>query len=103
MADALEAGRIVGGRYRVEALIGAGGIAEVYRVRHVELGSVHALKVLAWIRPALAERFEREGQFQAQLRHPNVVWVTDFVRFDGRPALVMELIDGPSLEQLLTD
>jgi eukaryotic-like serine/threonine-protein kinase len=103
MADHLEVGQVIADRYQVEAHIGAGGIADVYRVRHLELGSAHALKLLAWRRPQLAERFEREGRFQAQLGHPNVVAVTDFLRFDGQVALVMEYVDGPSLEQYLTE
>jgi eukaryotic-like serine/threonine-protein kinase len=103
MAEGLEPGATVAGRYVVESLIGTGGIAEVYRVRHAELGSFHALKVLTWHRKSLADRFENEGKFQAQLGHPNVVTVTDILRFDGRVALVMEFVDGITLETCLAE
>ncbi|MEQ1502076.1 MAG: serine/threonine-protein kinase, partial [Myxococcota bacterium] len=101
MGDHLEAGTTIADRYVVEGLVGVGGIAEVYRVRHAELGSQHALKVLTWRRKSLADRFLKEGMFQAQLGHPNVVAVTDILRFDGHVALVMEYVDGITLEQWL--
>lgn len=85
-------------RYDVEALLGEGGMAEVYRVRHRTLGSTHALKVLKLEVPGIRERLVQEGQLQATLRHANVVAVTDVVDIDGRPGLVMEYIAGPTLE-----
>ncbi|MBN2798177.1 MAG: serine/threonine protein kinase [Deltaproteobacteria bacterium] len=88
-------------RYEVEALIGQGGLAEVYRVRHVDLGSLHALKLLVWKRQSLANRFVLEGRIQAQLRHPNVVTVTDLIRHDGQFGLLMEYVDHLTLEQYL--
>lgn len=103
MGEQLAPGDPVGDRYVVEGLLGVGGIAEVYKVRHVELGSVYALKVLTWRRKGLAERFLKEGRFQSQLRHPNVVVVNDILRFDGQVALVMEYVDGTTLEQLITE
>lgn len=95
----LEAGTKVAERYVVEALIGSGGLAHVYRVRHIELGSAHALKVLAWDTPALAARMLREGRIQAQLRHPNLVRVTDVLRDGSLVALLMDYIEGQTLEQ----
>ncbi len=97
----LEPGTTVADRYQVEALLGAGGLAEVYRVRHVELGSLHALKLLTWRRKSLAERLLLEGRIQAQLRHPHVVGVSDVVRFEGQVGLLMEYVDGTALDQLL--
>lgn len=88
-------------RYEVEALIGQGGLAEVYRVRHVDLGSLHALKLLVWKRQSLANRFVLEGRIQAQLRHPNVVTVTDLIRHEGQFGLLMEYVDHLTLEQYL--
>lgn len=88
-------------RYEVLGLLGIGGIARVYRVRHRSLGSLHALKVLALDRPSLRQRALQEGQVQATLRHPNLVAVTDIVSCDGAPALVLEYVAGPSLEQML--
>jgi serine/threonine-protein kinase len=88
-------------RYVVEDLIGRGGMAVVYRVRHRQLGSVHAMKVITLPSPQLQERLIKEGQAQGGLRHPNVVVVTDVVEVRGCPALVMDLIEGPSLDVLL--
>ncbi|MCB9683828.1 MAG: serine/threonine protein kinase [Alphaproteobacteria bacterium] len=97
----LELGITVAGRYVVESLLGVGGLAEVYKVRHVDLGSLHALKLLTFRRRGYDERLKREGQIQANLRHPNVVTVTDIVTIDGQLALVMEYVDGTALDALL--
>lgn len=75
-------------------------MASVYRVRHLALGSPHALKVLnaELAQDAdLRERFLAEGRIQAQLRHPHIVAVTD-IATDPVPGLVMELIEGETLE-----
>lgn len=94
----LEPGAVVD-RYVVSALVGSGAMARVYRVEHTHLGSVHALKVVE--SPGAVERFAREARAQAQLRHPNVVAVTDFVDVAGLPGLVMEYVDGSGLNHLL--
>jgi len=99
----MEPGDTVGGRFVVEGLLGEGGIARVYKVRHLQLGSVHALKVLTMRRRGMAERLLLEGQIQAQLRHPNVVSVTDVVEEGGFPGLLMEYVDAMSLEEWLTE
>ncbi|MFZ5477013.1 MAG: serine/threonine-protein kinase [Myxococcota bacterium] len=85
-------------RYAVEALVGQGGMASVWRVRHRTLGSQHALKLLTVVSVRLRDRLLQEGQIQAQLRHPNLVAVTDVVEVHGQPGLVMEFVDGPSLD-----
>jgi serine/threonine protein kinase len=90
-------------RYRIEALIGQGGMAAVYRARHLQLGSEHAIKVMFVTAPQLRERMFREGQVQARLRHPNIVQVTDVLQVQGAPALVMEYIDGPALDAWLIE
>ena len=94
----LEPGAVIE-RYVVSALVGSGAMARVYRVEHTHLGSTHALKVVE--SPGAVERFAREARAQAQLRHPNVVAVTDFVDVAGLPGLVMEFVDGSGLNQLL--
>ncbi len=94
---------VVVDRYTVEEQIGEGGMARVYRVRHNQLGTAHALKVLLLPAQALRERLQLEGRVQASLRHPNVVPVTDMIEVEGAPGLVMDYIDGPSLDQLLRD
>jgi serine/threonine-protein kinase len=88
-------------RYVIEAEIGAGGIARVYRARHASLGSLHAIKVLQTGSRDVAERLLAEGRVQATLRSRHIVPVTDVIDVDGSPGLVMELIDGPSLDAVL--
>jgi predicted ATPase len=88
--------------YALEDRLGEGGMAEVYRVRHRRLGTLHALKVLRLQHPALEARLLREGRLQGRVRHPNVVAVTDRVRLGDRLGLVMELVQGPTLGAFLT-
>lgn len=97
----LTQGTVVDGRFEVERLLGEGGLAAVYLVRHTGLGSLHALKLLTWRKKALAERLILEGRIQAQLNHPNIVAVTDLVRHDGQLGLLMEFVDQASLEERL--
>lgn len=95
----LVVGDTVGVRYQVLERLGQGGTADVYRVRHKYLGAERALKVL---NPRCAHVWRRlldEGCVQSQLRHPNIVEVFDVMDVGGLPALVMELIEGPDLEQ----
>ena len=96
-------GTLIGGRYRIEALIGRGGMASVYRARDELLGRAVALKLIA---PAAADasavRRERaEIELLASLNHPALVTLFDagVAEVDGseRTFLVMELIDGPTL------
>ena len=88
-------------RYTVDSIIGYGGTAVVYLVKHVQLSTVHALKVLSVSSGAIRERMLREGRVQAALTHPNVVAVSDVLDVDGAPGLLMEYIEGPSLEEAL--
>lgn len=96
-------GAVVADRYVVERLLGVGGLAEVYLVRHAELGSLHALKLLTVRKRGLADRLLLEGRIQAQLRHPNIVAVTDVLRFHGEVALVLEYVHGEPLDAWLAD
>ena len=89
-------------RYTVESVIGTGGTAVVYRVKHSSLGTVHALKVLSVTSDAIRQRMLQEGRVQASLDHQNIVSVTDVLEVDGQPGLLMEFIEGPSLEQAMT-
>ncbi len=89
-------------RYQVLSVLGQGGMAVVYRVRHSRLGSDHALKLLTVHGPTIRQRLLQEGQAQARLRHPNVVAVSDVLELDGAPALVMEYVGGPDLGSWLT-
>ncbi|MEQ1572447.1 MAG: protein kinase, partial [Myxococcota bacterium] len=85
-------------RFEVEALVGRGGMAAVYRVRHTALGSAHALKVLDLPFRAIQRRLVLEGRVQAQLAHPNIVAVTDLLEIEGAPGLIMEYVPGRSLD-----
>lgn len=88
-------------RYEVEAVLGRGGMATVYLVRHMDLDARHALKVLHMPVAAVQQRLLLEGRVQSQLSHQNLVAVTDMVRVDGSPGLVMEWIAGPALDRWL--
>ena len=89
--------------YEVLELLGEGGAANVYRVRHGRLGTEFALKVLRFNNEDIRTRLLQEGQIQARLRHPNIVVVTDVVEFDNRIGLIMEYVAGPTLDTLLKD
>lgn len=94
--------RALGDDYELLAEIGRGGFGRVYRVRDLHLERVVALKVLDPLLtqdPSAVERFRREAQLAARLRHPNVV---DIYEIGGRYGLLwyaMELVDGPNLAQ----
>ena len=96
----LEIGRQIE-RYEVEEALGEGGMAFVFKVRHLKLGTLHALKVLKVGGPAIQERLVREGKVQASLKHANILAVTDVIDVDGAPGLLMEYVGGGSLDQWL--
>ncbi len=88
-------------KVRIEKRIARGGMAEVYSGRHTTLNRACVVKILyAHLSedPRLILRFHTEAQAIAALRHPNIVQVFDFDVFDGRPYIVMELLEGVSLE-----
>jgi eukaryotic-like serine/threonine-protein kinase len=98
----LDVGDIVE-HYRVEARLLVGGPAFGYRVRDVRLGSLHTLKVMVGATPVDRERLLAEGKIQTRLRHPNLVGVTDVFAVRGAPAVVLEHIEGPTLESWLAE
>lgn len=98
------AGDLIAGQYRLEGSIGEGGIGSVYRAVQVNTRRVVALKVLQRdsiggldMRP----RFEREAMALSAMRHPNVVHFEDYGISEGRPYLVMDLIDGRTLHRIV--
>jgi serine/threonine protein kinase len=100
-------GRTIGGRFRIESLIGEGAMGRVYRARQVTLGTSVALKVLheelARL-PAIEARFLREAQAASRIDHPSSVRMIDFGKEpDGLLYLAMELIDGRSLADTLAE
>ncbi len=90
------------GPYSIEALIGAGGMAEVYRARDTKLQRDVAIKVLPQLfasDPERLSRFEREAQVLAALNHPAIAQIYGLV--EEPPALVMELVAGETLAERL--
>jgi eukaryotic-like serine/threonine-protein kinase len=90
---------VLDGRYTLEALVGRGGMADVYRATDQLLRRTVAVKLLRDVSASESDRrrFAAEAQTLAQLNHPGLVTVLDAGSADDRPYLVMELIDGPSL------
>ena len=95
----------IGGRYRLGPRIGAGGMATIFRAHDPVLERDVAVKVVhAHLAddPRLVDRFRHEARHAASLDHPNVVHVYD-AGVQDLPYIVMELIEGPSLRQVLSD
>lgn len=80
--------------FEILGSLGAGGMAEVFRAREVESGREVALKIARHGDPSRLERFRREGQVTAALRHPGIVVVHSAGELEGRPYLAYELIEG---------
>jgi serine/threonine-protein kinase len=99
-------GEVIDGRYRIEGVLGVGGLGVVYRAEHQGLRRFVALKVMHEIfadHDELRKRFEREARALSALDHPNIVAITDFGAHAGAPYLAMQLIDGQSLSRRLAD
>jgi eukaryotic-like serine/threonine-protein kinase len=93
-------GRRLGGRYRMGALLAAGGMGEVWAARDLLLDRAVAVKVLGGALAGdgrAAERLRREARAAGRLDHPSIARVLDLGEQDGRPYLVMELLEGESL------
>ena len=88
------------GPYRIERLLGRGGMGEVYEAEHVEPGRRVALKVLSrrLMDPEDRARFLREGQLAASISHPNSVYIFGSEEIDGIPVIAMELLPGGTLK-----
>jgi serine/threonine protein kinase len=92
------------GSFRVISLLGEGGMGRVYLAEHVLIGRRAAIKVLAAEvadNEDFVSRFFTEARAVNDIRHPNIVEVTDFGTFGKLPFIVMELLDGETLEQRL--
>jgi len=99
----IEIGQTVGG-YQVLALVGRGGMGKVYKVRNVISDRVEAMKVLlddATAAPDLSERFLREIKVVAALEHPNSASLRTAFKVDDQLIMIMELIEGSSLDEKL--
>ncbi|MFE0101553.1 protein kinase [Streptomyces sp. NPDC059009] len=102
-----QAGMHVGGRYRLEVLLGRGGMGEVWRAYDPRLDRRVAIKFLpahlATGNGQLLDRFHREARITARLQHPGIAAVFDSGAQDGQLHLVMELLDGRNLGDLLAE
>ena len=90
------------GTYQILSLLGAGGMGEVYRARDTKLGREVAIKILPRIfvsDPERLARFEREARMLASLNHPNIGAIYGLEDGDGVRALVLELVEGPTLAE----
>jgi eukaryotic-like serine/threonine-protein kinase len=97
---------IAGGRYRVQRSLGNGAMANVVLAHDEELGRLVAIKLLDEQLASAGDfraRFTREGRLAAGLSHPNIVTVFDAGEAEGRPYIVMEYVDGATLEKRLRD
>jgi serine/threonine-protein kinase len=97
-------GRVFGGTYQLEAPLGAGGMGEVWIARHLRTGRKYALKLLpqdSRMLPDAIRRFEREALAASALGHPNIVAVHDFNLDSGVHYMIMDLLEGETLEARL--
>ena len=95
------------GHFEVTAVLGAGGMGEVYRARDTRLNRAVALKILPdafAADPDRLARFQREAELLASLNHPNIAQIHGIEEEeDGTRALVLELVEGPTLEERIAD
>jgi len=97
----LETGVTIDGRYRVARILGRGGMGTVVEARHVQLGTVVALKLLHHITPHASTRFFREARATATLRSDHVCRIFDVGMFEAVPYLAMERLHGTDLASRL--
>jgi uncharacterized protein (TIGR03067 family) len=93
-------------RYRIQELLGVGGMGAVFKAEHLIMQRVVALKVInrrLVANPAMVDRFRREAQAAARLNHPNIVHAHDADQAGDAHFLVMEHVDGMSLARLIAD
>jgi serine/threonine protein kinase/tetratricopeptide (TPR) repeat protein len=92
------------GKYNIVGKIGKGAMGEVYKGHDPILNRYVAIKIIAetlGTDPDLIERFKREARNAAQLNHPNVITIYDFVEEEGHLYMVMELLEGQDLKELI--
>ena len=97
-------GRTLTGAYRLVERLGKGGMGAVYRAEHIRTSGLRAIKILlpeAAADPDIYRRFEDEAKITSALRHPNIVQVMDFDTDADTPFIVMEYLDGVTLDAQL--
>src|ERR1700743_2741032 len=93
-------------RYRLDGHLGVGGMGAVWRATDLLLKRDVAVKLMALALradPVSWERFRREAQYQAGLRHPGITEVYDYGEHDGQPFIVLEFLDGSDLYSYVRD
>ena len=104
--DNQEEPALISGKYEVLGLAGRGGTGMVYKVRHLALDTIFALKVLPaeWRdNTEIVHRFHQEARVMARFNHPNIVRVSDVDKDGSTPYFVMEYVEGRSLSEYLVD
>jgi serine/threonine protein kinase len=96
-------GSIIDDKYKIEKRIGKGGFGVVYRGFDLKLKRAVAIKLLGDVEAeaSFKERFRREYESMAKLNHPNIVTIYDCGEYLGRPYMIMELVNGPTLITLI--
>src|SRR5262244_1052109 len=104
-ASTIAPGQLLGHTYRIESLLARGGMGEVYRARHAELNTEHAIKIILpelASDPRIVDLFRREAAILRNIRNEAVVGYDGVFRDEnGRLYLVMEFVDGPSLSKVM--
>lgn len=98
-------GKVLDSKYKIECLIGEGGMGNVYQAKHLHIGFAVAIKILhptLTLDPTAVERFRREARSARTVNHPNAIQIMDFgITSDNTLYIVMELINGISLQKVL--
>lgn len=99
-------GKTFAERYEIIDKLGEGGVGTVYKVRHLHLDTIHALKILQSKQlkdqDSIA-RFCREAKVISKLQHPNIVRIQDFGVYDGCPFMIMDYIEGKPISTLIAE
>jgi serine/threonine-protein kinase len=99
MTHILSSANLIGGRYKIQDYVGAGGMQEVYRALDESLNRIVALKVPK--NDSATKRFQRSAAMSAKVTHPNVAKTFDYLNEKGRQYLVEEFIEGEDLKSRL--
>ncbi|MGE5150778.1 MAG: protein kinase domain-containing protein, partial [Rhodospirillaceae bacterium] len=97
------------GRYVVEALVGAGGMGQIYKAHDPDIRRTVAIKLISTRlmrsvdRSEYIRRFRREAEAAARCAHPNIVSIYDYATHEGQPFLAMEFVHGMSVRQVIEE